>query len=158
MKHSTIPFAFFVSMAMAFSACSSNTAPSTVTGGKAIVMTATVNGQAWSGSTPDTGSFEGYHDFVADDSLSFDHYELIVINYKQTDTGTYPISDTGTSCFAQYEEEKTLPLFYTSYSNSGTIHFTRLDPSRVTGTFSFTAIDEFGDTVKITNGTFDVPL
>ena len=113
-------------------------------------MTAIVNGHAWSGIIPFTGYNSGYQDCSAGDSISD-----IWIYYTQQDTGTYPINgNTGDSCFAFYYLRQDL---YQSHTSSGTIHFSTLTSNHVTGTFHFIATDSLNDTVRITNGTFDIP-
>lgn len=129
-----------------FSSCKHSTSPNS---GNPVVMTAIVNGKAWSGILPFTGTNGGYQDFSAGDSNS-----VIAIYYLQTDTGTYPIyGNTGDSCFATYDLGK---VEYVSLAKSGTIHFSVLTSSHVTGTFNFMATDPANDTVRITNGTFDI--
>ena len=135
---------------MTFSSCKQGTGPS---GGGAnqVVMTATVNGKAWSGIIPFTGYNGRYLDFSAGDSNSD-----IWIYYTQKDTGTYPVNgNSGDDLSAEYDLRQ---LLYVSYANSGSIHFTRLDSTHDVGTFNFKAINNSSpfDTVTITNGTFDI--
>ncbi len=132
-----------------FSSCKQTTSPG---GGisNQVVMTATVNGKAWSGIIPFTGHSNQYLDFSAGDSISD-----IGIYYTQTDTGTFPVNGTaGGDLYATYLHGAN--DYYVSYANSGTVRFTTNDSSHVVGTFAFDAVDDANDTVKITNGTFDI--
>ncbi|HEX5317118.1 MAG TPA: DUF6252 family protein [Candidatus Kapabacteria bacterium] len=150
MKQYLILSAFLMLLLVGSSACKkTSTGPDG--GGNQVVMTATVNGNAWSGIIPFTGNNNGYHDFSAGDSNS-----VIAIYYIQADTGTYPINgNTGDSCFATYDLHQTE---YISQTNSGTIHFSKITASQVVGTFNFIATDPANDTVRITNGTFNIAL
>jgi len=134
-----------------FASCKSSTSPNGG-GGHTVVMTATVNGRAWSGIIPFTGTNNGYYDFSAGDSNS-----VIALYYTQTDTGTYPVNgNTGDDLFGEYSHGSAL---YVSYANSGSVHFTRLDATHAVGTFNFKAINTASpfDTVTITDGTFNIP-
>lgn len=149
MKQYLILSAFLMLLLVGSSACKkTSTGPD---GNNQPFMTATVNGLGWSGIIPGYGYHGSYLDFNGGDDHS-----VITIYYTQTDTGTYPINgNTGAPCFATYD---TLQDTYISYTNSGTIHFSRLDTNHVTGTFNFIATDPANDTVRITNGTFNMAL
>ena len=151
-------FCAVFSIVFFLSACKSSTSPNGGGGGNQVVMTALVNGNAWYGIIPFTGHNNGYLDFSAADSShgSAISSSVIEILYIQTDTGTYPINgNTGDSCFATYSRDT---VFYVSNTNSGKIHFSTLTANHATGTFNFIAtnINNPKDSVKITNGTFDI--
>ena len=97
-------------------------------------------------------------DFFAGDSNS-----TIEFYYTQTDTGTYTVNgNTGDDLFAIYSirvsDKPVTYNDYTSYNNSGSVHFTKLDNTHDVGTFNFKAINSVApfDTVTITNGTFNI--
>src|SRR5690606_21718555 len=55
-------------------------------------------------------------------------------------------------------EEGYVSIFSTSNGNPGVINITNFDPENfiISGTFSFTLIDENGEEIKITHGRFDM--
>jgi hypothetical protein len=146
MKH--FSFLLLALAAITFTACKHSTDASGGGGANQVVMTATVNGNAWSGIIPFTGTYDGYYDFSAGDSNSD-----IAIYYYVNDTGTYPIDDT--TIIGSYLLGQDL---YQSTAHSGFIHFSVLSKTQATGTFNFVAQDSAKKSVTITNGTFTIPL
>jgi len=153
-KSFLLPVAIVIAVT-AISSCKNSTSPKNNNSLFPTVMTANVNGRAWSGEIPITGTRNGYFDFSAGDSTS-----TIALYYTQTDTGTFPVNgNTGDDMFATYDtgsgaNDKT----YISYANSGSVHFTTNTTSKAIGTFNFKAINMNSpfDTVVITNGTFNI--
>jgi hypothetical protein len=146
MKQSLIILLVFAAAILSFSSCKTSTSPKQSV--NQVVMTATVNGNSWSGIIPFTGTYQGYYDFSAGDSNSD-----IAIYYYVSDTGTYPIDDT--TIIASYLLRQDL---YQSTAHSGFIHFSVLSSTEAKGTFNFTGQDTAKNTVTITNGTFNIPL
>lgn len=46
--------------------------------------------------------------------------------------------------------------YYTNAGATGQLHITRLDGGVISGTFYFTAVNKAGDTIKVTDGRFDL--
>lgn len=130
-----------------------------------------VNGEVW---VPEFDKYQMYTQRVhAEYGKEFFHiqgnkiiekdtiYESVIIEFNKdiTSTGIYPIgelwSDSTTGRFLRINKGVN---YKTKQKNSGELHITKFDRENfiISGTFWFTAVNQFGDTVKVTDGRFDV--
>jgi hypothetical protein len=72
--------------------------------------------------------------------------------------GTYPLGETRTGSYGNYEISA--GSYYTTTDHKGSVTLTRIDTVAkvAAGTFQFTGVNRSGQTVSVTEGRFDVRL
>lgn len=88
-------------------------------------------------------------------------YEIVKIQLNKdiSSTGVYKINEWWIDkTSGDYENFMTGLEYETKGENNGELHITKFDRENfiIAGTFWFTAVNQFGDTVKVTDGRFDV--
>lgn len=139
-------------------------------GGGSGPFTAEVDGVDWAASDNTISALvveavPGAYAIVGTDILSGTDVAGITLTlYNVRGLGTYPLGTfpTVVGGIATYAETigGSSVAWVTQYSGAaGTVTLTTLTPTRIAGTFSYTAVDPgSGDVREITNGRFDLPL
>lgn len=154
MKNHLQPVCLLFFLALLFAACKKDNGslgnPVPVVGS----MQATINGDDWKADGAGAGISNGV--LVIGGSKADQSGFSIAIDNPQG-TGTYQLAP-GSKNSGNYSVSASQNGYSTLIGGSGTVVLSSYNGEKAKGTFSFTAMDPFGNSITITNGTFDVNI